>query len=454
MKALVFLDHDITIRHFLHSGALSNTLAQGNSALVTPGSTAKKRVSLNEGNLAPFGRILVLPQSPLRRKQWNRLFHVNRLRWRSGEQSAYLRHSTRLAVGKLHSLQYSLLALPLFFTFLWCWSMLVLLFNRNQALAELLAREDPDVVVHPTVMDGLYVNDLIAECRKRRLPLVLIMNSWDNISTLRYIHKAPDWLLVWGKQTYDHAIKYLQMPADRVIRFGAAQFDCYRHPKRSRQKEFRTTYGLDERKRVILYAGSSKGLREVEHLDYLDNAIASGEIKDAVVIYRPHPWGDGGEGGQFILERNWKHVLIDITMRRYLSMVQNGFRGFYFSDYSDTVEVLTFVDCVVSPLSTIILEGAMLGKPVICFLPMEEESMHFKRAAPLEHFRPMYESSDFVVVRSISDLVLGITEVLKRSEEVSTQFKMRQAAEFFIDNFETAYSERLLYFLRGISCPK
>jgi len=85
---------------------------------------------------------------------------------------------------------------------------------------------------------------------------------------------------------------------------------------------------------------------------------------------------------------------------------------------------------------------------------MEEESMHFKRAAPLEHFRPMYESSDFVIVRSMNELVPGINEMLIRCQYPEISSRMKKASEFFVDFFGTSYSERLANFLKDVIAKK
>ena len=37
------------------------------------------------------------------------------------------------------------------------------------------------------------------------------MNSWDNPSTKRSIVGNPDWFFVWGDQTKNHAIKYMNI---------------------------------------------------------------------------------------------------------------------------------------------------------------------------------------------------------------------------------------------------
>jgi hypothetical protein len=353
-----------------------------------------------------------------------------------------------LQLGYMSGLAY--VAAFLIYQGLRAYSDAVLRRQPNAALVETLARQRPDVVVHPTVMDGIYVNDLLLACRAAGIPLVVIMNSWDNISTQRYLHHNPDWLLVWGQQTYEHALRYLGMSPERVIRFGSSQFDVYRRPARITEAEFRARNDLPPGRRIVLYAGSSKGLQEIAHLDRLEAAIEAGELGDATILYRPHPWGDGGQGGEHLLDRKWKHVRIDSTMRAYLERVRAGFRGFFLSDYEDTRDVLTHIDCLVSPLSTIILEAALLGKPALCFLPMEEESMHFKRAAPLEHFKPMYESPDFVIARAMGELVPGIADMLKRGADPATPARMRKAASFFVDFFDAPYSERLATFLEEV----
>src|SRR6185436_20144123 len=96
------------------------------------------------------------------------------------------------------------------------------------------------------------------------------MNSWDNPSTKRAIIGQPDWLLVWGPQTRQHAIKYMGMDPARAVVFGAAQFDVYRRPPRVSRDEFCRAQRVSATKRLLLYAGSSKGTDEFEHLRMIE----------------------------------------------------------------------------------------------------------------------------------------------------------------------------------------
>ena len=87
-------------------------------------------------------------------------------------------------------------------------------------------------------------------------------------------------------------------------------------------------------------------------------------------MYRPHPWGGGGNKGDRLIGKNWKHVLIEDTMKKYMEGVKEKGYHLTFPDCSDTHVVLSYCDCVISPLSTILIEAAMHGKPLMCFIPL------------------------------------------------------------------------------------
>ena len=85
-------------------------------------------------------------------------------------------------------------------------------------------------------------------------------------------------------------------------------------------------------------------------------------MKNISILYRPHPWGGGGNRGNEILNHNWKHVKIESYSKKYLKSLRNKGYHMTFPDYSDTHIVLSHVDFVISPLSTILIEAALLIK--------------------------------------------------------------------------------------------
>ena len=61
------------------------------------------------------------------------------------------------------------------------------------------------------------------------------------------------------------------------------------------------------------------------------------------------------------------NIKIDKNMYEYLLKIKRGSTKKYLADYKETHEILSNVDAVISPLSTILIEAAMHGKPFMFF---------------------------------------------------------------------------------------
>lgn len=451
MKILVFVDHDIIIRHFLQSRVFDELLRAHDVVFVFPEIDHKRiRSDLTKLDLGK-ARVHHLTVSNQRLKIWQGLMLADHLRWKFGSHYAAMRRFHRYSAGRRAAAIYSVLALPGIFQIFRAWSQERIDARPYLDLDNLLDRECPEVLIHPSVLAGVYINDLVVASRARNIPLVVIMNSWDNPSTKRAMSGLPDWLLVWGPQTRAHAAKYLGMSEQRVVSFGAAQFDLYRNPPRIDRNEFCRRHDIDPAARVLLYAGSSKGTDEFSQLCVLDDAIDRGDLGHAVVVYRPHPWGDGGKGGNRIVDHDWRNVRIEQTMRGYLERTKEGNQGITIPDYRDTHDLLSSVDALVSPLSTIIIEGALHGKPVLCFLPDEDDkASHFAFALPLTHFDDFFAEPSFLIARGECSLVPAVRSLLDKVGDTDFGQALRVACEHFVSTFDRAYDERLVEFIENV----
>lgn len=449
MKILIFIEHDIIIRHFLHAQVFNDLIRQHEVVFVFP-EKGHKRVSIDVATCGLGTAVRHLKVHAGRLKVWQGIFLSDMLRWRVGSHFAAMRRFHRHAAGRRAAWIFSILALPGIFQAFHAWSRRRIKAMPYRDLNILIDQEQPDVLIHPSVLAGVFINDLIDASKLRNTPLVVIMNSWDNPSTKRAMSGQPDWLLVWGAQTRTHAVRYLGMPEERAVCFGAAQFDLYRNPPRMDRHAFCRQHDIDPTAQILLYAGSSKGTDEFSHLCLLDGAIDRGELGRAVVVYRPHPWGDGGKGGDRILDHAWRNVRIEQTMRGYLERIKIGSVGITTPDYRDTHDLLSSVDALVSPLSTIIIEGALHGKPVLCFLPEEDDkTSHYAFALPLTHFDEFFAEPTFPIARGEKELVPAVGALLDRVGDEEFEQALRRACEFFVSSFDRPYGERLLCFLEG-----
>lgn len=441
MKILIFIEHDVMIRHFIHSNVFADISKNHEVTYIFP-EPGYKRVTIDVSKLNLSCSYKHLEVHKRRLAIWKRLFQVDLLRPRAIFGQA-LKKFYREVLGPKAATFYSILSLPVVYEAFRFYSFLKIKLLPNVKFMDLMRYEKPDLVIHPSVLEGAYINDLISISNEMNIPSMVIMNSWDNPSTKRAMVGTPDWLLVWGQQTWQHAIDYLGMKPSNIIKFGAAQFDVYREKPRLDRKTFCDVHNINQESKIILYAGSSKETDEYSHLVLIEDAIKRGELRNVVVVYRPHPWGKAGKDGYRILDNDWQHIRIESTMKNYLEGIRDGDTRMTFPDYRDTHDTLSSIDVLVSPLSTIILEGALHGKPSLCFLPIEEsEARHFQMVLPLKHFEDMFAMDEFPVAKGHDELIAGIKDILLRSENQKFLEDLKNACGYFVESNNESFAKR------------
>lgn len=447
MKVLIVFDADIVIRHFVMSGVFNDLVAAHDVtfAFLDPAHKRMGPVRPEALDLAGAPYEIIKPD-PYRIRLWAELFSIDRLRFRPGRQHRANRYFQWHAIGRKARLKYQTLALPgLRQAFGWL-QRKRLARHPNVEIESLLDRVRPDIVIHPCVLNGLFINDLIALCDRRGVPCVTVMNSWDNPATKQAMVGSPDLLLVWGEQSERHAMAYMGMPPERIRRFGAAQFEVYHEPPRLDRETFCAAHKIDPANRILLYAGSSKETDEFGHLQAIDAMIEDGRLPGTSVIYRPHPWGDGGRGGHRLLDHPWRHVRIERSMVAYLEQVRAGNKEKSLPDYRDTRDLLCHIDALVSPLSTIILEAALLGHPVMCFVPRDEweEAEHLRLSLPSVHFDAMYRMPGVITANGREAMLAALPELLEKAADPQLAADLRKATEFVVAPFEETWGRRMV----------
>ncbi len=445
MKILIFIEHDIVLRHFVKSGVFKPLADKHDVTFVFPEQgfhrIATDVDSLDLGN-ARMERLTVHAE---RMAIWRKMLHLRNLSWRSGDQYAALRRHSLNMIGWKAAVFMVPQALPGIYPLVRWWLGRKIANLPNDGMKAFIEAAGPDLVLHPCVLEGAYINDLVGVTREMSIPFVVIMNSWDNPATKQAMAGEPDLLLVWGEQTEGHAIEYVGLPKEKIRRFGAAQFEVYRQAPRVTREDFCRRHDISPAKTVVLYAGSSKGTDEFSHLSCLDEAIENGVMEDVEIVYRPHPWGAGGKGGERILSAAWKHVHIESTMHDYLVRAQADPKAIHLADYRDTHDVLSSVDALISPLSTIILEALLHGKPAMCFLPVDEtDASHFMHDKDFVHFREMFTMDEVITARGRPALGPAAERLVARARDPKFMAGLRGAADFFVEPFERPSCDRII----------
>jgi hypothetical protein len=448
-RIAVFVDHDIMVRHFLINGILPSLQAQHDVLFVFP--ERHRRVTTDPATL-PLKRYRALPVSNERAWRFRRLYAatvLKRMRFTADRRPLF--RFWRETLGRDAFWE----------SWFYSWSPMYGYYRRkmlarigeNDDLNRLLAAEQPDVIIHPTVLEGLFVSDLVRYGQCHGVPTVYLMNSWDNPAVKAMMLGFPDWLVVWGEHSKELAQRRLGMPRDRILNFGAAQFDVYREPPRDPPEAYRRRLGVPPGNRILLYAGSSKGLDETSHLVALERAIEAGEIGRCTVLYRPHPWRATANGEQDFFSLRWRHVVMAPDMADYYRRTRSGDDSMYLADYRDTHVTLSAVDAVVSPLSTILLEAALHGKPIAAYLPdgdMRSNSALFTMVKTA-HYRVFFERVECLQTERPQDLVRDCRTLLERAGQREVAARLKRQCEYFVAASPRPYAERLAELVLEIS---
>ena len=450
MKALVFVDHDIVCRHFLMNEAF-RPLMQAAEVRFILSDDGGRRIKVDPASLVSGAAIEFVPVEPERVQIWRWALFADQLKRWPGRAEAQVRKLRWRRLGWKAATMLTVAGLPGIEPLFWQWIRKRLSRHPNHALTALLDREKPDVIIHPRGLEGVFINDLVEESRARNIPLVVAMNSWDNPSTKRAVVGQPDWLLVWGEQTRDHAVRFMRMLPEKAISFGAAQFDIFREKPRVDRETFARRHDIDPSAKIILFAGSSARTDEFAALSALEQAIEGGVLPDACVIYRPHPWGEGGRGGERIATAQWRHVRVHEAMRDYVARLVNGPAGMTLPDYRDTNDVLSVIDIVVSPLSTILVEGMLHGKPIVVFAPEGTEGSEI-----LSNRLPQFHFEEFLAVPQVGrasnfeQLITSLQTLIDPVKGPEIGAELRRASTEFVKPFDRPWGERLVDFLQTV----
>ena len=160
---------------------------------------------------------------------------------------------------------------------------------------DFLREERPDVLLlSPVVHFGSAQADLVASAKRLRIPVGMLLFSWDNLSTKGRLHRTPDWMFVWNERQRAEAAALHGFPEDRVVVVGAPRFDSFFSLRQLMTPEqFLAPLGLDPSAPTLLYVCSSPFVSAGElafvHKWLRALRAAPGKARAANVIVRPHP---------------------------------------------------------------------------------------------------------------------------------------------------------------------
>ena len=201
-KVLVFLDFDIVIRAFIHSGTFEELeRAYDVTYVIHVDHTSEKTGIHTDVDSLGLKRLVKL-DIPRKRMGWWYLLHATAVLHdqRGTPNYATIRELKYVRTnGERNTRIFEFLGLPaIYHLFRWAY---IKWMGRLDVLEAFIEREAPDIIVHPSLLTGPFINDLLLTAKRNDIPMIVCMNSWDNASSKAVCTAHPDWLVVWGEQT-------------------------------------------------------------------------------------------------------------------------------------------------------------------------------------------------------------------------------------------------------------
>jgi len=269
-------------------------------------------------------------------------------------------------------------------------------------------------VINPDLLwvtdpSSLHEYSFLREAKRRSVPTVGFIRSWDIPSAKGYLPVQPDYFMVWNSYVAEKLESLHNVTPDRVFEVGVPQFDVYVRERDVQDRDqFLISRGLDPSKKTVLYAGSPKRLTEdcpaiVEHL-------SKHLPPDYQILVRVHPQ-DGDE--------RWQNIVSDriaIQVPGSESGDKYGGRLIVDSDISLLADSLASTDVTVSVWSTMTIDASAAGRPsVICNFDMKQRSSErsIKRSIKLDHVKMLASTGAAEIVESSNELISAVVSAVE-----------------------------------------
>ena len=410
----VVLPYAVSIRDFVHSGALAELLSipavridiyTQNPDLPEFDALRSDRVTLREIVEVPQGRI-----ERLLRRYYPILFadefvfirqNVERTSGRRLAARAIV--GLRRAVGTRNALR--------------IYGQLLRLFSTRPARK--LFAGTPDLVIGTRSLVNSLDYAFILEASRRRLPILTIASSWDNFTTKGFFPFPVERTIVWNRKMAEELVEIFDVPPGRIVVAGYPRIGLIRGTGAfAGAEDYLRSIGLAPYRRFVLHTVSYAELTRLAPgeppLEYqLVREIAEALLPtlpdDTCLLVRLHPFSDTRD--EAVLEGlPGLHVFVPGRMDRYVERVMSA------ADEVHLACQLAFSECIVSMASTITIDALALGRPIV---NVTYDPATHRKSAPViprfyeyNHFRDLLARVSPRLAGSTSDVLAFVHQCL------------------------------------------
>ena len=290
-------------------------------------------------------------------------------------------------------------------------------FTKKDVIA-IVDEHKPDILFSPSILsiDEFY---FVEYCQKKKIPVVSMVMSWDNMTSKGRMPYIPEKLIVWNNTMAEEVRDVHNYPISKTAITGAPQFDFYLNPVMPR-KEFFAKYGLDAKKRLVCFCAGLKSFdtSDGDDIDIIVKAMQDGRIpEDVQLIVRTHPnmtnfssWKKFENSPRVALMKPGEY-------NEQSASLTGGFDA-TLDDMKLMAALMKYSDVFVNVHSTTSLDASIFDKPVVNIkfdgyeqnVPYADSQKSF---FDMEYYKHLLTENAIWVTESPEELVESIVTYLK-----------------------------------------
>lgn len=318
----------------------------------------------------------------------------------------------------------------------------------HSGIIKVILFERPDFIIIPSSILDFVTDDILQIAEYLEIPTILLVSGWDNLSSKGLLYRKPSIMGVWGEQSKIHAIQIQKMYPEQVFVIGAPHYEQYRVEEEFDLKEFKIQLKIPANEKIALFAGTFRLFDETQLLKEIDDAIESGNLPKIHLIYRPHPYRVNRKDERNFFDYSWNHITFDPQLAELYSRTKKD--NLFASDCKTLYEIKYLnklyqtVDMVISPMSTILLEGMIFGRPILAVAFNDQKhSWSADQVSRMHHFKELYENPDILICRDRTEIFDKITQLYSNCEREDLCNRLKSFSIFFVKMDSDKYSQKL-----------
>ncbi len=273
-------------------------------------------------------------------------------------------------------------------------------YSPHHFFNKLLDKYHPDLVV---TTDILNENDvcLMQEAKNRKIPIVAVIRSWDNLTAHSIIRIIPDRLLVWSEILKREASFYGGMSKEKITVVGIPHFDRYTSDSMIPRDEFIKKIGADPRKKLVFF--TPIGDLYLRHNDTDRYVLDLLSKMDVNILVRFPAWDKVSNMDGF---QPPPHMFFDKpgVIHRPNEI---GDRDISRKDNEMLINGIYWSDLVITGPSTIAIEAAFFDKPIVLvnFHQTHKKGLDGIFSYQCNHFKYILKSGGVRLVNTADEFI-------------------------------------------------